>query len=48
MKRSRKNQTKHDAKVLSMAKKLKRQGFDVKAAVRGYEQLQEKRKQWIH
>ena len=38
MSRSRKSQTKHDAKVCSIARKLERQGFDVKADVRGYEQ----------
>ena len=38
MSRSRKGQTKHDAKVLSTARKLERQGFDVKADIRGYEQ----------
>lgn len=38
MPRSRKSQTKHDAKVLSIARKLERQGFDVKADIRGYEQ----------
>jgi len=36
--RSRKSQSKHDAKVLSIARKLERQGFDVKADIRGYEQ----------
>ena len=38
MKRSRRSQTKHDTKVLSIARKLERQGFDVKADIRGYEQ----------
>jgi len=38
MSQSRKNQTKHDAKVRSIARKLDRQGFDVKADIRGYEQ----------
>lgn len=38
MTRSRKSQSKHDAKVHSIARKLERQGFDVKADVRGYEQ----------
>ena len=38
MKRSRRSQTKHDAKVLSIARKLERQGFEIKADVRGYEQ----------
>lgn len=38
MKRSRKSKTKHDAKVLSIARKLERQGFDVKADIRGYKQ----------
>ncbi|PIQ89702.1 MAG: hypothetical protein COV72_01710 [Candidatus Omnitrophica bacterium CG11_big_fil_rev_8_21_14_0_20_42_13] len=38
MKRSRKSQTKHDTKVISIARKLERQGFEVKADVRGYEQ----------
>jgi hypothetical protein len=38
MMRSRKSQTKHDTKVISIARKLERQGFEVKADVRGYEQ----------
>ena len=38
MSRSGKNQSKHDAKVLSIAKKLERQGFKVKADVRNYKQ----------
>ncbi|MEA3328132.1 MAG: hypothetical protein U9Q08_00100 [Candidatus Omnitrophota bacterium] len=38
MKRSRKSQTKHDTKVISIARKLEKQGFEVKADVRGYEQ----------
>lgn len=38
MSRSRKSQTKHDTKVRSIARKLERQGFDVKADVRGYVQ----------
>ena len=38
MSRSRKSQTKHDTKVRSIARKLERQGFDVKADIRGYEQ----------
>lgn len=38
MSRSRESQSKHDAKVLSIARKLERQGFDIKADIRGYEQ----------
>ena len=38
MSRSRKSQSKHDDKVRSIARKLERQGYDVKADVRGYEQ----------
>ena len=38
MSRSRKSQTKHDSKVLSIARKLERQGFDVKADIQDYEQ----------
>jgi len=36
MSRSRKSQTKHNTKVRSIARRLERQGFDVKADVRGY------------
>ncbi len=38
MSRPRKSQSKHDTKVRSIARKLERQGFDVKADIRGYEQ----------
>jgi len=38
MSRSRKSQSRHDAKVRSIARKLERQGFDVKADIRGYVQ----------
>ena len=38
MSRSRKSQSKHDAKVRTIARKLERQGFDVKADIAGYVQ----------
>lgn len=37
MARLRRSQTKHDAKVRSIARKLERQGFNVKADIRGYD-----------
>lgn len=36
MPRSKSSQSKHDAKVRELAKKLKQQGFDVNADVSGY------------
>jgi hypothetical protein len=38
MGRSRQGQSKHDRKVQSLAENLERQGFTVKADVKGYEQ----------
>jgi hypothetical protein len=38
MSRSKRNQSKHDAKVRSIARKLESQGFDVKADIPGYVQ----------
>ena len=38
MARSRKSQSKHDAEVRAIARKLKKQGFDVKADISGYRQ----------
>ncbi len=38
MSRSRRSQSKHDAKVCSIARKLERQGFDVQADISGYVQ----------
>ena len=38
MSRSRRSQSKHDTKVRSIARKLEKQGFDVKADIPGYVQ----------
>ncbi len=38
MPRSKQRQSKHDAKVRSIARKLEKQGFDVKADISGYAQ----------